>query len=92
MPVIADDARPRLKRGVRLHHDQTRGEWTLLAPERIFQADAVAVEVLRRCTGETTLRAIVDELAEVYAAPRERIEADVQALLRSLAEKRLLDV
>jgi pyrroloquinoline quinone biosynthesis protein D len=92
MPALDDNARPRLKRGVRLHHDKTRGEWTLLAPERIFQADAVAVEVLQRCTGEATLRTIVDDLAGLYAAPRERIEADVQALLSSLAEKRLLDV
>jgi pyrroloquinoline quinone biosynthesis protein D len=91
MPAIAEDACPRLRRGVRLHHDRTRGEWTLLAPERIFEADAVAVEVLKRCTGELTLRAIVDDLAIAYAAPRERIEADVQALLQSLAEKQLLD-
>jgi pyrroloquinoline quinone biosynthesis protein D len=92
MPRVAEEACPRLKRGVRLHYDATRGEWILLAPERIFEADAVAVEVLKRCTGELTLRAIVDDLAMAYAAPRERIEADVQALLQSLAEKRLLDV
>lgn len=92
MPEIAPDARPRLRRGVRLHHDVSRGEWSLLAPERIFQADAVAVAVLQRCTGDATLSTIVDELAAVFSAPRERIEADVRELLSSLAEKRLLEL
>lgn len=92
MTEIAQDARPRLRRGVRLHHDASRGEWSLLAPERIFQADAVAVAVLQRCTGDATLSTIVDELAAVFSAPRERIEADVRELLSSLAEKRLLDL
>jgi pyrroloquinoline quinone biosynthesis protein D len=64
----------------------------LLAPERIFKADAVAVEILKRCTGEATLTAIVDELAKTFNAPRERIEADVVKLLQGLAEKKLLDL
>lgn len=92
MKEIVPDARPRLRRGVRLHHDAVRGEWTLLAPERIFQADAVAVEILKRCTGDATLAAIVDDLAASFTAPRERVEADVTTLLSSLAEKRLLEL
>ena len=91
MPAIGDDARPRLKRGVRLHHDGTRGEWTLLAPERIFNADAVAAEVLKRCDGKATLASIIDQLAGEFSAPRERIEADVRSMLNGLAEKRLLE-
>lgn len=91
MNAISPDARPRLRRGVRLVRDEARERWTLLAPERIFEVDAVAVEVLRRCTGEATLAAIVDELAAAFGAPRERIESDVKTLLSSLAEKRLLE-
>ncbi len=64
----------------------------MLAPERIFKADPIAVEVVKRCTGEATFTAIVDELAATYAAPRERILADVTALLRGLADKRLLEL
>ena len=55
--TIAADAKPRLPRGVRLTHNEAQGGWVLLAPERIFKADAIAVEILKRCTGEATLRA-----------------------------------
>ena len=88
---IPDGARPRLPRGVRLTHSEAHGGWVLLAPERIFKADAVAAEVLKRCTGEATLAAIVDDLAKTFNAPHERILADVSKLLGGLAEKKLLE-
>jgi pyrroloquinoline quinone biosynthesis protein D len=89
---IPDDAKPRLPRGVRLTHSEAQGGWVLLAPERIFKADAIAVEILKRCTGEATLAAIVDDLAKTFSAPRELIHGDVSKLLLGLAEKRLLEL
>ena len=91
-PGITADTRPRLPRGVRLVHNEAQGGWVLLAPERVFKADPIAVEIVKRCTGEASVEAIVDDLAKTYAAPRERILADVTALLGSLAEKRLLEL
>lgn len=85
---IPDEAKPRLPRGVRLTHSEAQGGW----PERIFKADAIAVEILKRCTGEATLSAIVDGLAATFNAPRERIHTDVSALLRGLADKKLLEL
>jgi pyrroloquinoline quinone biosynthesis protein D len=90
--AIADDAKPQLPRGVRLTHNEAQGGWVLLAPERIFKADAIAVEILKRCTGEATFAAIVDELAKTFSAPRDRIHADVTKLLTGLAEKKLLEL
>jgi pyrroloquinoline quinone biosynthesis protein D len=90
--TIAPDSRPRLPRGVRLVHSEAQGGWVLLAPERVFKANAVTSEVLKRCTGEATFADIVDELVKAYAAPRERIVADVTTLLRGLADKRLLEL
>ncbi len=90
--TIAPDAKPRLPRGVRLTNSEAQGGWVLLAPERIFKADAIAVEILKRCTGETTYAAIVDDLASTFKAPRELIDADVTKLLMSLADKRLLEL
>jgi pyrroloquinoline quinone biosynthesis protein D len=90
---ISDDARPRLPRGVRLTHNEAQGGWVLLAPERVFKADQVTAEILKRCTGEATVFDIVDDLSKAFAdAPRERIHADVVKLLGGLAEKRLLDL
>jgi len=88
---LSDSARPRLPRGVRLTHNEAQGGWVLLAPERVFKADAITAEILKRCTGEVTLDAIVDDLAKAFAAPRERIRADVLNLLGSLADKKLLE-
>ena len=90
--IIPADARPKLPRGVRLTHNEAQGGWVLLAPERIFKADAIAVEILKRCTGEATFAAIVDDLAANFQAPRERIETDVAAMMRSLADKKLLEL
>jgi pyrroloquinoline quinone biosynthesis protein D len=91
-PSILPDARPRLPRGVRLVHNEAQGGWVLLAPERVFKADQIAAEVVKRCTGEASFAAIVDDLAATFVAPRERVEADVAALLRGLADKKLLEL
>jgi pyrroloquinoline quinone biosynthesis protein D len=89
---IAPQARPRLPRGVRLVYNEAQGGWVLLAPERIFKADAIAVEILKRCDGQATLSAIVDDLATTYSAPRERIQTDVITLLTSLVDKKLMQL
>jgi pyrroloquinoline quinone biosynthesis protein D len=91
-PGITNESKPRLPRGVRLMHDETRGEWTLLAPERVLKADPVAVEILKRCTGEKTLSDIVDELAAAFSADRARVDTDVRALLGQLISKRMVDL
>jgi pyrroloquinoline quinone biosynthesis protein D len=90
--AIAPLARPRLPHGVRLLQSEAHGGWVLLAPERVFKADAIAVEIIKRCTGAATLRDIVDDLAGSYAAPRDRVLADTTALLRGLADKKLLEL
>jgi coenzyme PQQ biosynthesis protein PqqD len=84
--------RPRLPRGVRLVHSEAHGGWVLLAPERVFKADAIAAEIIKRCTGEASLHEIIDDLVKAYSAPRERVAADVTALLSGLAEKKLLEL
>ena len=89
---LSGDACPRLPRGVRLTQSEAHGGWVLLAPERVFKADNITVEILKRCTGTATLDAIVDDLAKTFAAPRERIYTDVMNLLGSLADKKLLEV
>jgi pyrroloquinoline quinone biosynthesis protein D len=84
---IPDTAVPRLPRGVRLHRDEARGGWVLLAPERILQPDVVAMEILNRVDGRSSLAEIIDNLAAAFTAERARIEADVRGFLGNLAEK-----
>jgi pyrroloquinoline quinone biosynthesis protein D len=89
---VLPSSHPRLPRGVRLIHNEAQGGWILLAPERVFKADAISAEILKRCTGEVTLEVIVDDLVKTFNAPRERIHADVVKLIGSLADKKLLEL
>lgn len=91
-PPLPGGAMPRLPRGVRLRRDEARNQWQLLAPERVLQLDQIAAEILQRCTGTATLDAIVDDLANTFTADRTRIDADVRAMLRDLADKKVLDL
>ncbi len=90
--IIPADVRPRLPRGVRLVHNEAQGGWVLLAPERVFKADQIATEIIKRCTGDATFGEIVDDLVKTYSAPREKILADAGVLLRGLADKKLLEL
>jgi len=82
---------PHLPRGVRLHHDTIRNTHVLLAPERAFDLDTIAVEVLKLVDGKRDVSAIIDLLAERFEAERTVIEADVMDMLTGLLNKRILE-
>ncbi|HYF56083.1 MAG TPA: pyrroloquinoline quinone biosynthesis peptide chaperone PqqD [Salinarimonas sp.] len=82
---------PRLPRGVRLRFDEVRGAHVLLAPERAFDLDAIAAEVLGLVDGARSVDMIVAALAAKYDEDRAVIEGDVIAMLDDLARKRVLD-
>jgi pyrroloquinoline quinone biosynthesis protein D len=90
--AIADDACPRLPRGVRLRYDEARESWLLLAPERVIACSVTAAEILKRCTGAAPVAAIVDDLASAFKADRAVIDRDVRRLLGDLVTKRLVDL
>ena len=85
--LIGPGSTPVLPRHIKLRHDQARDRWTILAPERVFSPDAIAVAVLHLCDGERTADAIAEELARSYNAPKAQILADVLAMLQDLADK-----
>jgi pyrroloquinoline quinone biosynthesis protein D len=72
---------------IKLRHDAGRGRWLILAPERVFDPDDIAVEVLKLCDGARTVNDVVQVLAKEYNAPAEEIEADIIAMLQDLADK-----
>jgi pyrroloquinoline quinone biosynthesis protein D len=84
---IAAGSVPRLPRHVKLRYDEQRRRWTLLAPERVFVPDEIAVDILQRCDGVATVDAIAGALAEKYGAPREEVARDVIEMLQDLADK-----
>lgn len=90
MPEIADDAQPRLARGVRLQIDGTAGRGVLLFPEGILELNETAQEILTRCDGRT-LGEIVSVLAEDYDVERATLAADVRETLADLHRRKLVE-
>jgi pyrroloquinoline quinone biosynthesis protein D len=85
--IIGAASRPALPRHIKMRHDAARDRWIILAPERVFTPDPIAVAVLQLCDGARSLEAIATELAETYNAPQDQILADITALLQELADK-----
>ena len=87
---VSEASVPTLSRGTRLRLDETRQRWVLLVPERVMAPDEIAVEVLKLCDGQRSVAGIIEQLAAVYAAPREEIAGDVIAMLQDLADSGFL--
>jgi len=78
---------PRFMPGVRLQYNEARQQWIVQAPERVLMPDEIAVAVLKRCDGRTTVAAIGEVLAGEYEAPPDVVTGDVVEMLQDLADK-----
>ena len=85
--IVTGASRPALPPHIKLRHDAGRGKWLVLAPERVFEPDEIAVSVLKLCDGARSVDAIAGELAKEYNAPKEEIVADIISMLQDLADK-----
>ena len=85
--IVTGSSRPALPPHIKLRHDAGRGKWLVLAPERIFEPDDIAVAVLKLCDGARSVDDIAGELAKEYNAPKQEIIADIVAMLQDLADK-----
>jgi pyrroloquinoline quinone biosynthesis protein D len=88
--TIDEKSTPKLQRFVEMRHDAARDRWVILAPERVFTPNAVALEVLRLCDGKRTVEQIARTLASTYRAPEEDIRRDIVGMLQQLADKGVL--
>jgi pyrroloquinoline quinone biosynthesis protein D len=88
--TITEASVPGLPAGVKLRFDKQRDQWIILAPERLFVLDAIALEIVKRCDGKASVAEIVTDLSAAFGAPREVILKDVGVLLQDLADKRIL--
>lgn len=78
---------PAFRRGVKFRFDAVREAWVLLAPEKLFMPDEIAVEILKLVDGARSIDAIVDDLSARYDAPRDLIAADVIGALDDLSRR-----
>ncbi len=88
--AIDEGSMPSFVAHMKLRFDKKRERWMILAPERVFLPDDIALEILKRCDGASTIRAIVDDLAAKFNAPGEVIMEDVKKLVRDFRDKGVL--
>ena len=82
---------PSFPRHAKLRFDHARNKWIINAPERVFELDDIAGEVMQLINGEDTLKQIIDKLLVRYEdASREQVTNDVIIMLQSLADKGFL--
>ena len=79
---------PKLPRHAKLRFDEARKKWIINAPERVFELDEIAAEVMQLVDGESSIISIVDILVKKFdGASRDIIKKDVLSMLQPLAEK-----
>ena len=79
---------PKLPRHAKLRYDEARKKWIINAPERVFELDEIASEIIQLVNGESSINVIIDALCDKFeGAPREVISKDTLSMLQSLADK-----
>ena len=79
---------PKLPRHAKLKYDKARNKWIINAPERVFELDDIASEIIKLVDGNLTIENIIDELSKKFKeAPRDIISKDVLSMLQPLADK-----
>jgi len=86
--IVSSEIVLKLPRHAKLRFDKARDKWIILAPERVFELDEIAYEVISRCNGERTVTDVVNELCLKFdQVEREVIMNDVVGMLQNLADK-----
>jgi pyrroloquinoline quinone biosynthesis protein D len=85
-------SRPRLAGKARLRFDRKTARYLLLYPEKGMVLNATAADILRLCTGEHTVAAIVQRLADKYGQPAPAVERDVLDLLGRMEDRGLVRI
>jgi pyrroloquinoline quinone biosynthesis protein D len=88
--ALDEQSRPRLARGVRLRNDPITEEPLLLFPEGVLPLDEITHDILRRCSGEASLEAIIQSLADEYETDPDTVRSDVCECLAELRRRMLI--
>ena len=80
--------KPKLPRHAKLRYDQARKKWIINAPERVFELDEIAAEIMQHVNGFLSIEKIVDKLLKKFnESSKEEITPDVLSMLQVLADK-----
>ena len=77
---IEGSRRPELNPMFLFRWEDTQDAYVLLYPEGVVKLNSTAGEILRRCDGQRTVAAVIDELQHIFAEPPERVASGVRKL------------
>ena len=79
---------PKLPRHAKLRYDNARKKWIINAPERVFELDEIAAQIIQLVNGTDSIKEIIESLSMKYKeSSRETIASDTIAMLQPLADK-----
>jgi pyrroloquinoline quinone biosynthesis protein D len=87
--ALSRQARPKLNRMFRLQWEEVQQGYVLLYPEGMVQLNASAAEIVRRCDGQTTVDALVEDIEAAFAQSNLRSQI-VQLLAQAYARRWLV--
>ena len=79
---------PRIARGFRLQWEPVQDCHVLLYPEGMVKLNGSAGEIMKRCDGERSVAAIVEDLEKAFSA--QGLEPDVLGFIELAAKQRWL--
>jgi len=88
--IVSPETVLRVPKHIKLRHDPGRGRWIILAPERVFNPDDTAVEVLKLLDGQRSVSGIAETLSQQYQAPLDVVTEDILTMLQDLTDKGVL--
>lgn len=77
--------KPALSRRFRMQWEAAQNSYVLLYPEGMVKLNQSAAEILKRCDGQRSVPAIVQELEQAFQATG--LQADVNDFLRAAGER-----
>jgi pyrroloquinoline quinone biosynthesis protein D len=80
-PAVDDAMRPELNPMFLFRWEDTQDSYVLLYPEGVVKLNPTAGEILKRCTGEATLAAMIEELQGLFVGPPGTVEQGVRKFL-----------
>ena len=79
---------PKLPRHAKLRYDNARQKWIINAPERVFELDDIAAEIMQLVSSTDSIDDIVEKLLKKFKeADKNEVSKDVISMLQNLAEK-----
>ncbi|HEY4158356.1 MAG TPA: pyrroloquinoline quinone biosynthesis peptide chaperone PqqD [Polyangiaceae bacterium] len=88
--MLALDVKPKLAPKTKLRFDEKSGKHVLLYPEKGLLLNPTGTAILKLCTGEHTLAAIITQLSAEFQTDAEQLQAEVHTFLQGLLDRGLI--